>query len=149
MNSDRKCMQQAYMLAQKAKQHGEVPVGAVIVHDNRIIGMGWNQPITSNDPSAHAEIIALRDAGGTMGNYRFPGAVMYVTLEPCAMCAGALVHARLAGLIYAVDDFRSGACGSVLNVPQTDALNHRTSIKKGVMENECRLLIQDFFKARR
>ena len=149
MSDDAKWMQRAFELAQKAKTHNEVPVGAVIVYEDKIIGEGWNQPITSNDPSAHAEIVALRQAGQTLNNYRLPGVVMYVTLEPCAMCAGAMVHARISKLIYAVDDPRTGACGSVFNLLQSDELNHKVEIEKGVMEDECRALIQDFFKAKR
>ena len=142
-------MQRAYELARKAETHDEVPVGAVIVHENNIIGEGWNQPISSNDPAAHAEIIALRDAGNKLGNYRLPDTTMYVTLEPCAMCAGALVHARVAKLVYAVDDPKTGACGSVFNLLQTNELNHQVEIEKGMMEEECRALIQGFFKAKR
>ena len=142
-------MQRAFELAEKAKEQDEVPVGAVIVHENEIIGEGWNQPIFSNDPSAHAEIVALRQAGQTLNNYRLPDATMYVTLEPCAMCAGALVHARLAKLIYAADDPKTGACGSVFNLLQTNELNHKVEIEKGVMEDESRSLIQGFFKEKR
>ena len=143
--ADIKYMQRAYELAEKAKSQNEVPVGAVIVQEDKIIGEGWNQPISSNDPSAHAEITALRDAGNNIGNYRLPDTTMYVTLEPCAMCAGALVHARVAKLVYAVDDPKTGACGSVFNLLQTSELNHRVEIEKGIMEEECRTLIQNFF----
>ena len=149
MNDDLKWMQRAYELAQKAKEQDEVPVGAVIVHENKIIGEGWNQPISSNDPTVHAEIIALRQAGQALNNYRLPDATMYVTLEPCAMCAGALIHARLAKLIYAADDPKTGACGSVFNLLQTNELNHKVEIEKGVMEDESRSLIQGFFKEKR
>ena len=149
MKTDEYWMQRAFELALIAKEHDEVPVGAVIVFENQIIGEGWNQPISSSDPAAHAEIVALRQAGHKQNNYRLPGAIMYVTLEPCAMCAGALVHARLTKLIYATDDPRTGACGSVFNILQTDKLNHKVEIEKGVMEEECRALIQDFFKAKR
>ena len=149
MNDDLKWMQRAYELAQKAKEQDEVPVGAVIVHENKIIGEGWNQPISSNDPTVHAEIIALRQAGQALNNYRLPDATMYVTLEPCAMCAGALIHARLAKLIYAADDPKTGACGSVFNLLQTSELNHKVEIEKGVMKEECRSLIQGFFKEKR
>lgn len=142
-------MQRALELAQEAETHGEVPVGAVIVYEDQIIGEGWNQPILSNDPTAHAEVIALREAGNNIGNYRLPGATMYVTLEPCAMCAGAIVHARIAKLVYAADDPKTGACGSVFNLLQTNELNHNVEIEKGMMEEECRALIQNFFKAKR
>jgi tRNA(adenine34) deaminase len=142
-------MQYAFSLAKKAEQEDEVPVGAIIVYEDQIIGEGWNHPISLNDPSAHAEIMALRDAGKNMGNYRLPNATMYVTLEPCAMCAGALVHARISKLVYAVDDPKTGACGSVFNLLQTEELNHKVEIEKGIMEDECRALIQDFFKSKR
>lgn len=148
-NIPQKWMENAFELAQKAKEQGEVPVGAVIVHESKIIGEGWNQPISSNDPTSHAEIVALRQAGLALSNYRLSGAVMYVTLEPCAMCAGALVHARLAKLIYAVGDPKTGACGSVFNLLQTNELNHKVEIEKGVMEEECRSLIQAFFQEKR
>jgi tRNA(adenine34) deaminase len=147
--SDKDWMQRAFELAEKAKAQGEVPVGAIIVHDNKIIGEGWNQPISSNDPTAHAEIIALRDAGNNIGNYRLIDATMYVTLEPCVMCTGAIVHARLAKLVYAADDPKTGACGSVFNLLQTEELNHKVEIEKGIMEDECRSLIQTFFKDKR
>ncbi len=142
-------MQRAFELAKNAKAHNEVPVGAVIVYENEIIGEGWNQPISSDDPTAHAEIMALRDAGKKIGNYRLPNATIYVTLEPCTMCAGAIIHARLAKLVYAVDDPKTGACGSVFNLLQNEELNHRVEIVKGVMEEECRSLIQSFFKEKR
>ncbi len=149
MNEDLKWMQRAFELAQKAKAHKEVPVGAVIVLEEQIIGEGWNQPISSNDPSAHAEIIALRHAGQTNKNYRLPGATMYVTLEPCAMCAGAIVHARLAKLVYAAEDPKTGACGSVFNLLQTEELNHKVEIDQGLLKEESRSLIQNFFKEKR
>jgi tRNA(adenine34) deaminase len=146
---DKEWMQCAFKLAQKAKEHDEVPVGAVIVHEDQIIGEGWNQPISSNDPTAHAEIIALRDAGNNVGNYRLPNATMYVTLEPCAMCAGAIIHARLSKIIFAVADPKTGACGSIFNLLQAEGLNHKVEIDKGIMEDECRSLIQTFFKEKR
>ncbi len=149
MMSDEMLMRKAIELAYKAKENDEVPVGAIIVLEDKIIGEGWNQPISSNDPTAHAEIIALRNAGNKVGNYRLPNATMYVTLEPCAMCAGALVHARLAKVIYAADDPKTGACGSVFNLLQSDELNHKVEIEKGLFEEESRSLIQDFFKAKR
>ena len=149
MNEDSKWMQRAFELAQKAKAHDEVPVGAVIVHEDKNIGEGWNQPISSNDPTAHAEIIALRDAGNKVGNYRLPNATMYVTLEPCAMCAGAIIHARLSKIIFAVTDSKTGACGSVFNLLKSEELNHKVEIGKGIMEDECRSLIQTFFKEKR
>lgn len=147
--NDEKWMSQAFQLAKKAKQHGEVPVGAVIIHDGNLIGEGFNQSIYSNDPSAHAEIIALRDAGNKINNYRLCGAVMYVTLEPCLMCVGAMLHARIARLVYAVSDYKTGACGSVFNFLQERRLNHQIELGAMVMENECLTLIQDFFKEKR
>jgi tRNA(adenine34) deaminase len=129
--------------------HDEVPVGAIIVCKNKIIGEGWNQPISSHNPTAHAEIIALKDAGEKIGNYRLPESTMYVTLEPCVMCAGAIVHARITKLVYAVKDDKTGACGSVFNITQADKLNHCVRIEKGILEKECRTLIQNFFKEKR
>jgi tRNA(adenine34) deaminase len=149
MRQDAKWMQRAFELAQEAKSQDEVPVGAVIIFDEQIIGEGWNQPISTNDPTAHAEIVALRDAGINIGNYRLSDATMYVTLEPCSMCASAIVHARLTKLVYAVEEPKAGACGSVFNLLQTKELNHQVKIEKGVMEEECRSLIQTFFKEKR
>jgi len=142
-------MESAIKLARHAADNGEVPVGAIIVYEEKIIGEGWNQPISSNDPSAHAEIIALRNAGSHIGNYRLPKATLYVTLEPCAMCAGAIVHARLEKLVYAAADLKTGACGSVFNLLQSEELNHKIEIEKGILEGECRSLIQGFFKEKR
>ena len=149
MTPDLQWMQRAVELAKKAEAQDEVPVGAVIVLDNQIIGEGWNQPISSDDPTAHAEIMALRDAGEKIGNYRLPNVSIYVTLEPCIMCAGAIIHARLSRLVYAVDDPKTGACGSVFNLLQTDELNHKVDIEKGVMEEECQSLIRSFFNQKR
>lgn len=149
MTQDAKWMQRAFELAQEAKSQDEVPVGAVIVFEEQIIGEGWNQPISTNDPTAHAEIVALRDAGNNIGNYRLSDATMYVTLEPCSMCASAIVHARLTKLVYAVEEPKAGACGSVFNLLQTKELNHQVKIEKGVMEEDCRSLIQTFFKEKR
>ena len=147
--SDKNWMQRAIELAQKAESQDEVPVGAVIVYKDQIIGEGWNQPVSSNDPTAHAEIMALREAGKKIGNYRLLNASMYVTLEPCAMCASAIVHARLAKLVYAVEDPKTGACGSVFNLLQTDELNHRVEVERGILADECQSLIQTFFKKKR
>ena len=146
---DKKWMERAFELAQKAKENDEVPIGAVIVCENKIIGEGWNQPISSQDPTAHAEIIALRDAGNNICNYRLPNTTMYVTLEPCAMCAGAIIHARITKLIFAAADPKTGACGSIFNLLQTEELNHKVDITKGIMEYECCLLIRTFFKEKR
>ena len=149
MNIDEEWMQYALQLAKKSEQRDEVPVGAIVIHKNKIIGEGWNHPISSNNPTAHAEIMALQDAGEKIGNYRLLDSTMYVTLEPCVMCAGALVHARIAKLVYAVDDQKTGACGSVFNMVQAEELNHNIEIKKGVLEKECQALIKNFFKEKR
>ena len=149
MNIDEEWMQYALQLAKKSEERDEVPVGAIIVYKNKIIGEGWNQPISSNNPTAHAEIMALQDAGEKIGNYRLIDSTMYVTLEPCVMCAGAMVHARIAKLVYAVDDQKTGACGSVFNMIQAEELNHNTEIKKGVLEKECQAVIKNFFKEKR
>ena len=147
--NDKDWMQHAFELAKKSEAQDEVPVGAVVVHGDKIIGEGWNQPISSNDPTAHAEIMALRAASAYLENYRLPNATLYVTLEPCAMCAGAIIHARVSRLVFAVDDPKTGACGSVFNLLQTDKLNHKVEIEKGILEEECRSLIQSFFKKKR
>ena len=149
MKSDEEWMQHAFQLAKKSEEHNEVPVGAIVVYRNEIIGEGWNHPISSNNPTAHAEIMALKKAGKKIGNYRLLDSTMYVTLEPCVMCAGAMVHARIAKLVYAVDDQKTGACGSVFNMIQAEELNHNTEIKKGVLEKECQALIKNFFKEKR
>ena len=149
MKSDEEWMQHAFQLAKKSETLDEVPVGAIVVCKNKIIGEGWNQPISSHNPTAHAEIIALKDAGEKIGNYRLPESTMYVTLEPCVMCAGAIVHARVAKLVYAIEDEKTGGCGSVFNITKAEKLNHRVRIEKGVLEKECRALIQNFFKEKR
>ena len=149
MITDEEWMQQAFQLAKKSEGQGEVPVGAIIVYQNEIIGKGWNQPILLHDPTAHAEIIALREAGRKMHNYRLLESTMYVTLEPCAMCAGAIVQARISRLVYAVEDKKTGACGSVFNIVQTEELNHSVEITKGILERECQTLIKNFFKEKR
>ena len=149
MSIDEEFMQHAFQLAKKSEDHDEVPVGAIVVYKKEIIGEGWNQPISSHDPTAHAEIMALKNAGKKIGNYRLPESTMYVTLEPCVMCAGAIVHARVAKLVYAIEDEKTGACGSVFNITKAEKLNHRVRIEKGVLEKECRALIQNFFKEKR
>ena len=127
----------------------EIPVGAVLVKDSVVIGEGWNQPIYANDPGAHAEMIALKQGGAKLGNYRLPGTTLYVTLEPCAMCAGAMVHARIDRLVFGAFDPKSGAAGSVFNIVAADKLNHRIAYQGGVLESECAELLQKFFAARR
>ncbi len=142
-------MQRAFELAQLAKQHDEVPVGAVIVYEDKIIGEGWNQPIKTSDPTAHAEIIALRQAGVNQNNYRLLGADLYVTLEPCCMCAGAMIHARINKVIFAASDPKTGACGGKFNLLNSDEHNHQVQIEQGLMEQECKTLLQDFFREKR
>lgn len=135
--------------AQQAVSVGEVPIGAVIVHNNKIVGCGYNQPIRQCDPTAHAEIIALREAARQMANYRLTDATMYVTIEPCAMCAGALVNARIRRLVYGATEPRQGAVNSIFQICTHSSLNHRIEITAGVKEAESKALMQTFFKARR
>ena len=139
----------ALALARQAEVAGEVPVGCVIVREERVIATGANRPISSCDPTAHAEIEALRAAGRALGNYRLPGCTLYVTLEPCAMCTGALVHARIGRLVYGAADPRAGAAGSVFNLAQSGVLNHRVEVTAGVLAEESRALLQEFFRSRR
>ncbi len=146
---DEHWMQQALALAQRAEAEGEVPVGAVVVLNNELIGEGWNHPISSHDPSAHAEISALRAAARHMGNYRLPGAVMYVTLEPCVMCAGAMVQSRIDRVVYGATDAKTGAAGSVFDVLQSRELNHRVEVESGLLAEACGTLLQSFFQSRR
>jgi len=142
-------MQRALALARAAEAAGEVPVGALVILDDAVLGEGANRSVAAHDPTAHAEILALRAAAATLGNYRLPGTTLYVTLEPCAMCAGALVQARVARVVYGACDPRSGAAGSVLNVLDHPALNHRTRITRGVESAACAELLTAFFQARR
>jgi tRNA(adenine34) deaminase len=142
-------MARALELAREAAAAGEVPVGAVIVKDGEIVAEGWNRPIGTCDPTAHAEIIALRAAGTALGTYRLIDTTLYVTLEPCAMCAGAMVHARVRRLVFGAVDPRAGAAGSVFNVVQNPALNHRIESGGGVLAEECGTLLREFFAARR
>lgn len=142
-------MQRALELAREAEQVGEVPVGAVLVKDDEIIGEGFNSPITNHDPSAHAEIQALRAAGLLQQNYRLPNTTLYVTLEPCCMCAGAIIQARIERLVFATSDPKTGAAGSVFNLLNSDQLNHKVTVTGGVMEAEASTLLTEFFKAKR
>lgn len=142
-------MTRAYELAELAEEKGEVPVGAVLVKDNKIIGEGFNQPIVNHDPSAHAEIMALRSAGQQLQNYRLVDTTLYVTLEPCAMCAMALVHARVARVVYATEDPRTGAAGSVVNLLQHNSFNHQCAIEQGLMQAECSEQLKRFFRKKR
>jgi tRNA(adenine34) deaminase len=150
MLSDDDWMRRALALAERAAAEGEVPVGAVLVKDGVILGEGWNRPIAEHDPSAHAEILALRDAGRRIGNYRLPGTTLYVTLEPCPMCAGAAVHARVARVVFGAADPKGGACGSVFGLLPADArFNHRTECTGGVLADECGEGLRAFFRRRR
>lgn len=142
-------MSRALALAREAQAAGEVPVGAVVVKDGVIVAEGSNRPIGANDPTAHAEIVALRAAGQALGTYRLTGTTLYVTLEPCAMCASAMVHARVQRLVYAATDPRAGAAGSVFNIVQHPSLNHRIECVGGVLAEECGALLREFFVARR
>lgn len=142
-------MQQAISQAHNAWALGEVPVGAVVVKDGQILATGFNQPIGTHDPTAHAEIMALRAAAEILGNYRLPGCELYVTLEPCVMCAGAMMHARLARVVYGAPDPKTGACGSVVNLFEQEKLNHHTEVVGGVMAEQCGTLLREFFAERR
>ena len=142
-------MGRALALAQRGAELGEVPVGAVLVRAGEVVGEGWNQPISACDPTAHAEIVALRQAATRIGNYRLPACVLYVTLEPCAMCAGALLQARVARVVYGAGDSRNGACGSVFDVLRQPGLNHRADVQSGMLGDECARLLRSFFRQRR
>lgn len=149
IETDEIFMRAALRLASEAAAAGEVPVGALVVHEGKIIGRGWNAPIGLNDPTAHAEVRALREAGAAMGNYRLPGCSLYVTLEPCAMCAGAIQHARISKLVYAARDPKTGACGSVVDLFALARLNHHTSVTGRLLEEASADLLRAFFAARR
>lgn len=142
-------MEQALALAQQAAEQGEVPVGALLVRDGAVIGSGWNRPIAAHDPTAHAEIMALRNAAQHVGNYRLAGSTLYVTLEPCVMCAGAIIHARVARVVYGAADPKTGAAGSVFDTLLSTLHNHRVSVQGGVLAVQCGMLLKRFFQARR
>jgi tRNA(adenine34) deaminase len=142
-------MREALALAAEAASAGEVPVGALVVKDGEVIGRGYNRPITSSDPTAHAEIVALREAAAALGNYRLTGCELYVTLEPCAMCVGAMVHARLARIVYGASDPKTGACGSIVDLPGLAAFNHHGRFEGGVLAEECGGVLKKFFAERR
>ena len=142
-------MRVALDLAAEAAAAGEVPVGAVVVKDGRVIGRGYNRPITNSDPTAHAEIVALREAATALGNYRLPGCELYVTLEPCAMCVGAMVHARVARIVYGAADPKTGACGSIVDLPRLASFNHHGIFEGGVLAEECGSVLKQFFAGRR
>jgi tRNA(adenine34) deaminase len=147
--TDADYMRHALKLASQAQDAGEVPVGAVVVQDGVIIGRGFNAPISRHDPSAHAEMMALRNAAQNIGNYRLVGCELFVTLEPCLMCAGAIMHARIARAVYGASDPKTGACGSVLNAFVEQRLNHHTEVVVGVLADECGLMLSNFFALRR
>ncbi len=147
--TDADWMRHALQLAARAEAEDEVPVGAVLVREGVLIGEGWNRPIGTHDPSAHAEMLALRDAAKRVGNYRLPGAVMYVTLEPCPMCVGAMIHARVQRVVFAAHDPKTGACGSALDLPGHASHNHRLCVEGGLLAEESAALLRAFFRARR
>jgi tRNA(adenine34) deaminase len=147
--ADERFMRAALEEAHLAGDRGEVPVGAVVVLDDAIVGRGYNQPISACDPTAHAEIVALREAGRRVGNYRLTGATVYVTIEPCQMCVGAMVHARIARLVYGAPEPKAGAIESAMRAHEHAALNHRLEALGGVLEDECRAVMQGFFQKRR
>ena len=146
---DNEFMGLALDLAREAGAAGEVPVGALVVVDGDIVGRGFNQPIVRHDPTAHAEIMALRDASARLGNYRLPGSTLYVTLEPCAMCAGAILHARVGRIVFGASDPKTGAAGSVIDLFAESRLNHHTTLLGGILADECGSLLSGFFAARR
>ena len=147
--SDELWMEEALRCAQRALEAGEVPVGAVVVRDGQIVGRGWNRNIETSDPTAHAEVIALREAGATIGNHRLEDCDLFVTIEPCAMCSGALVHARIRCLVYGADDPKAGAVHSVMQVPNHPQLNHKIEVRGGVLAGRSAEVLQSFFKNRR
>ncbi len=142
-------MRHALTLAKRAWDEREVPVGAVLVHNNRVIGEGWNRPIGRHDPTAHAEIMALRQGGLVMQNYRLIDATLYVTLEPCVMCAGAMIHSRIGRVVFGARDAKTGAAGSLMDVLHHPGMNHRVEITEGILADECAALLSDFFRMRR
>ncbi len=142
-------MQEALRAAQRALEAGEVPIGAVVVHDGKVVGRGFNRNIADSDPTAHAEVIALREAGAAIGNHRLGDCDLFVTIEPCPMCAGALVHARIRRLVYGADDPKAGAVQSVMHVVNHPSANHKMEVRGGVLAGKCAELLQEFFRARR
>jgi tRNA(adenine34) deaminase len=146
---DQQYMRMAIEQAQLAAQSGEVPVGAVLVRNGQVISKAFNKPIANHDPSAHAEMLALREGALAQENYRIPGSTLYVTLEPCAMCSGAMLHARIDRVVYGATDPKTGAAGSVLDLFSSKQINHQTSVEGGIMSEECGQLLRDFFKGRR
>jgi tRNA(adenine34) deaminase len=149
METDERFMRQALLEAGKARETGEVPVGAVVVRNGEVVASGYNRPISAHDPTSHAEIIALRQAGQALGNYRLPDCDLYVTLEPCAMCVGAMFHARIRRVVFGAHDPKTGAAGSVVNLFEESALNHHATVIGGVLGEECAAALKDFFAVRR
>lgn len=146
---DRNWMAHALEFADRSRMKGEVPVGALIVKDGVLIAEGWNQPIDKQDATAHAEIMAIRAAGRNLANYRIPGTTLYVTLEPCTMCAGAIIHARIARVVFGATDPRTGSAGSVIDIFSKDYHNHKVEVTGGILQDECGVVLKNFFKERR
>jgi tRNA(adenine34) deaminase len=149
IDGDEGFMRQAMALAEEAAREGEVPVGAVVVKEGKVLGRGSNRPISSADPTAHAEVVAMREAAAALGNYRLTGCELFVSLEPCAMCVGAMLHARVARVVYGARDPKTGACGSVVDLPAVGVLNHHGRFEGGVLAEECGALLKRFFAERR
>ena len=147
--TDEEWMRHALMLAARAEAAGEVPVGAVLVKDQQVLAEGWNQMISTHDPSAHAEMLAVRQAGQQVQNYRLPECTLYVTLEPCSMCAGLLVHSRIKRLVFGASDYKTGAAGSIMDLVCHPKLNHQLEVTAGVLAEECSMMLSTFFQRRR
>ena len=148
-DNDELWIEEALRAARRALDAGEVPVGAVIVHHGKVVGRGFNRNLLDSDPTAHAEVVALREAGAAIGNHRLHDCELFATIEPCAMCAGAMVHARIRRLVYGADDPKAGAAGSALHVLNHPALNHRIEVRSGVLAGRCAEILQEFFRSRR
>jgi tRNA(adenine34) deaminase len=149
VHTDQHWMEQALLMADKAAEQGEIPVGAILVKDNKVVGEGWNQSIGLNDPSAHAEMLAIRQGAKLLNNYRLPDTTLYVTLEPCSMCAGLLVHSRIKRLVFGAADAKTGAAGSIMNLLVDQRLNHQVEVVGGVLAEQCGDKISQFFQMRR
>lgn len=148
-DNDELWMQEALRAAQRALEIGEVPVGAVVVHQGKVVGRGFNRNLADSDPTAHAEVVALREAGSALGNHRMADCAIFVTIEPCAMCAGAMVHARIRTLVYGAEDPKAGAVHSAMHVLNHPALNHKIEVRRGILAGQCAELLQQFFRSRR
>ena len=149
LDTDIKWMRHALRLAGRAGAEGEVPVGAVLIKDGEVVGEGWNRPIAAHDPSAHAELLSLRAAAAAVGNYRLLDTILYVTLEPCVMCAGAIIHARVARVVYGASDPKTGAAGGAVDIFAAPFVNHRVAVEGGILAEECGRMLTEFFKERR